>query len=441
MILLTIALLTQPVEIAKAEQAEQGAKSGLRAEDPYLQIDYDPVRFSNNTYGLYKRITLKQEKCSLIPIDADGNIYLTLVQEFTGEIAVRAPLSDTPGEEFLGNLHLETSLFSTLRPCYRTNAKSLPLLPKDAIGYLKLSPGNLRKLAKTQNFRDIICKDANIYLALLQNAISHGGDTWEISPKKASSLSPKSTTPDDGRIERNLQFLTDHPKLFQEAKLLLYNREEIYLAESYEYARLAKEFAEEKIQPKDYLAGIIYQDPRLTWVRFPMRFADGSLGLKNEIIQTPILRMQESPGAGMLVLNSDGKTLLLGIYRVATRANEAECSKGAKEPDEDFTTCAAREAEEELRRPVQSIQYLGNSHTGLDISTFETYPIYSVQVCGLDETITNDPFEEIQSYISLTISEIQTAYKRGYLEKEGVKYTFADPLLAISLILSTNNDL
>ena len=440
MILLTIALLTQPAEVAKAEQAEGGAKSGLRVEDPYLRIDYDPVRFPNNAYGLYKRIILKQDKYSLIPIDSKGNIYLTLVQEFTGEIAIRAPLSDSPGEEFLGNLHLETSLFSTLRPCYRSSAKNLPPLPKDAIGYLKLSPKNLRKLAKTQNHRGVICKDANIYLALLQNAISHGGDTWEILPKKSPPIQPKSTTPDDGRIDSYLQFLTDHPKLFQEAKLLLYNREEIHLAESYEHARLAKEFGEEKIQSKDYQAGIIYQDPRLTWVRFPMRFADGSLGLKNEIIQTPILRMQEPPGAGMLVLDSDGKTLLLGIYRVATRVNEAECSKGAKEHDEDFATCAAREAEEELRRPVQSIQHLGFSHTGLDFSTLETYPIYAVRVGDLDQTLPDDPFEGIQSHISLTISEIQTAYKRGFLESEGVKYTFSDPLLAISLILSTKND-
>lgn len=112
-----------------------------------------------------------------------------------------------------------------------------------------------------------------------------------------------------------------------------------------------------------------------------------------------------------------------------------------KEPDEDFATCAAREAEEELRRPVQSIQHLGISHTGLDISTLETYPVYAVRVGSIDETIPDDPFEGIQSYISLTISEIQTAYKRGFLESEGVKYTFSDPLLAISLILSTNIDL
>ncbi|GAB5411536.1 MAG: hypothetical protein ChlgKO_06500 [Chlamydiales bacterium] len=441
MILLTIALLTQPAEVAKAEQAERGAKAGLRVEDPYLKIDYDPVRFPNNAYGLYKRIILKQNKYSLIPIDTEGNIYLTLVQEFTGEIAVRAPLSATPGEEFLGNLHLETSLFSTLRPCYLSSAKNLPPLPKDAIGYLKLSPKNLRKLAKTQNQRGIICKDANIYLALLQNAISHGGDTWEILPKKSPLIQPKPATPDDGRIDRYLQFLKSHPKLFHKAKALLYNREEILESEGYEHTRLSREFGEENIQPKDYQAGIVYQDRRLTWVRFPLRFADGSLGLKNEIIQTPILRMQELCGAGVLAHDSEGKTLLLGIYRVATRANEAECSKGAKEPDEDFVTCAAREAREELRRPVQSINHLGITHTGLDISTLETYPVYAVRVGDLDESIPNDPFEGIQTHIYLTINEIQTAYKRGYLEKEGVKYTFADPLLAISLILSTNNDL
>lgn len=441
MILLTIALLTQPAEVAKAEQAEGGAKSGLRAEDPYLRIEYDPVRFPNNAYGLYKRITLKQDKYSLIPIDTEGNIYLTLVQEFTGEIAVRAPLSETPGEEFLGNLHLETSLFSAPRPCYRSSAKNLPPLPKDAIGYLKLSPGNLRRLAKTQKNCGIICKDANIYLALLQNAISDGGTTWEILPKKSSVLLPKSTSSDDGRIDRYLQFLADHPKLFQKTECLLYNREEILLAESYEHARLAKEFGEKNIQPADYQAGLLYQDPRLTWVRFPLRFADGSLGLKNEIIQTPILRIQELCGAGAFALDSEGKSLLLGIYRVATHANEAECSKGAKEPDEDFAICAAREAREELRRPVRSIQYLGTTHTGLDISTLETYPVYAVRVGSIDETIPDDPFEGIKSYISLTISEIQSAYKRGFLEEEGVKYTFADPLLAVSLFLSTTTDL
>ncbi|MDX8430862.1 MAG: NUDIX domain-containing protein [Candidatus Algichlamydia australiensis] len=447
---LALTLLTEPAEIVKAEQAEYQfwqkrgfeqadaySRVGVRAEDPYMQIVYDPVDFENGVYGLYKRILLKRQYCSLIPVDEQGNVYLTLIQEFTGERAVRAPLSKEVGDEFLGNLHLETGMLNGTRPCYRKDicgVEDLPPLPKDAIGYLKVSPGLLRKLAREQKFEGVICKDASIYLGLLQEAIGDGGDTFEITFKKPSVLMPKAILEDDGRIETYIEFLNLHPKLFDpENGHLLRDPEEILLAESYERERFIQEFGEANIQQEDYRAGVIYQDPRLTWVRFPMRFADGSLGLKNEIIQTPILKMQNHPGAAIVAQDKEGKFLFLGIYRVSTHEYEAECAKGARELGESFAECAAREAEEELRRPIHSIQYLGLSHTGLDISTLETYPVYLAKVGEFDDTIPVDPSEGVEGVIPLVLSEIKDLYKRGSLELNGIEYTFADPLFLFFL--------
>jgi len=105
----------------------------------------------------------------------------------------------------------------------------------------------------------------------------------------------------------------------------------------------------------DLRAGVLAEDPYMTYVRDAVRFADGSAGLYNRILEGPCV-------AVLPVL--ERRLVLIRIFRHGLRAWSWEAPRGDVRPDEPHTEAAARELREEIGAEAVAFRDLGRFTPG-----------------------------------------------------------------------------
>jgi ADP-ribose pyrophosphatase len=123
--------------------------------------------------------------------------------------------------------------------------------------------------------------------------------------------------------------------------------------------------------PKDYSdIGVIYRDRFVILLRDAVRFRSGRRGAYIRICGT-----RNGTGAGVLPLLSDGRIVLIRIFRHADRSWHWEIPRGFAEEGSDGADTARRELEEELGCRTEKIKRLGavNGDSGLRAATDDIY--------------------------------------------------------------------
>ncbi len=411
----------------------RGYGIGVQAEDRDFRYRREPTEFPNGFVANYKCLDQKEKQYSVLPKAQDGDFYVELVPTISGQFHIRVlRQTEEPRGKRLGELNLETGFFANSRELYQVSADNLPPLSKEAAGYLKASPQTLKNLMRKETAkigigREVytVCRDANLFLALMQGVFESDSQekNLEFRPRERAVL--ESSSSDLGELPEKAEalfaLLDQYPTLFPR------------LEHQEHGCTIVRTPGEVALADPDGKCGIVHKDERMVWLRLPLRFADGSYGLRNEFIQPPFLKSLGAAGSAILGRDKEGRYLMLIDMRIPTARLEVELSKGLKDPkDKDLAACAEREVREEMQRKVEKTQLLGYSHTGLDVNTHESYPVYLVDVGDITD-VSDDSQEDIREVLALTLDQIKQAYSQGYLEREGVQYSFKDPNLAFAL--------
>lgn len=144
----------------------------------------------------------------------------------------------------------------------------------------------------------------------------------------------------------------------------------------------------------DLRVGTLAADPYLVLLRDAVRFADGSYGLYNRIV--------EAPTVAVLPV-CDGKPVLIRIFRHAVRAWSIEFPRGSVDAGESVDTTLRREIREEIGAKVMNWQHLGDfSPGGSTIAAISHLCFATVDAIG-----SVDAAEGIAEAFAVTIDQLE----------------------------------
>ncbi|MFD5285765.1 NUDIX hydrolase [Streptomyces rubrogriseus] len=152
--------------------------------------------------------------------------------------------------------------------------------------------------------------------------------------------------------------------------------------------------------------GVVSANRYLWYLRDPVRFPDGRLGLYDRLLPPP----ESSPGVVVLPLLGDGaKVVLIEHYRHATRDRHWEAVRGFGDPGATGEENVARELAEEVSARPTAVTALGELHpdTGLCAHRVELYAA-RVQSVGAPEV-----GEAIQRVITVPAAEAEAMVADG----------------------------
>ena len=217
---------------------------------------------------------------------------------------------------------------------------------------------------------------------------------------------------------------------------LLTNEAEIISAERAERIRLLENGAPLKHAIQWAKAGIAYESPFWYWVRDPVRFPDGAMGIYGRII--PKQSNEGTPYAAVLPVLYDGRFVLNISFRHATRSWEVEVPSGTREGNETPEETARRELFEETGFKAEKLIHLGNMTTDPGM-TGVAIPVFLAPVDEQEEP----PLEfgeAIAGSLALTIHEIHEGLLSGCIiisiNQEDVCAHVRDALITFALYQS-----
>ena len=192
---------------------------------------------------------------------------------------------------------------------------------------------------------------------------------------------------------------------------LLLNEYAIHRAEQTQFIRLISEGVEPEKAIHWAKAGIVHESPYWYWVRDPVKFPDGSIGIYGRII--PKQSTEGTPYAAVLPVLDDGRFVLNVSYRHATRHWEMELPGGTREGNESPEETARRELFEETGFTTEKLIHLGNmttdpGMTGVTIPVFLA-PVSEQQAAPLEFG------EAIAGSLVLSIDEIHEGLLNGHI--------------------------
>jgi ADP-ribose pyrophosphatase len=160
---------------------------------------------------------------------------------------------------------------------------------------------------------------------------------------------------ENGGIEAYFGLMHEQPELFAhrpgDGIEVLTERHDIKAAQ--ESARHARRM--HNMDVSDLRVGVLASDPYMLVLRDAVRFADGSLGLYNRVVEVKC--------AAMLPL-LDGRPVLVKIFRHALRNWTLEFPRGACDPGEAPEGTVRRELREEIGANVRELIPLGDFTPG-----------------------------------------------------------------------------
>ena len=178
--------------------------------------------------------------------------------------------------------------------------------------------------------------------------------------------------------------------------------------------------------------GVLHSDAHWIWINDACKFPDGSEGVIGRILAK---NLKPRPGAAVLPVLSDGKIVLNCEFRHASRNWELEMPRGGIKPGETEEDAAKREVLEETGCVVDQLIRLGEV-TGDSGVTGMIVPIFMGQISDVQKP-DREISEAINQTLALSISEIQEAFVRGYIECEIEgeirRVNARDPFLAYAL--------
>lgn len=180
--------------------------------------------------------------------------------------------------------------------------------------------------------------------------------------------------------------------------------------------------------------GILKSDSYWIWINDACKFPDGSFGVIGRILAK---NLQRSPGAAVLPLLPNGKVVLNVEFRHSTRQWELELPRGGVKQGETLEAAARREVLEETGMVVDQLIRLGEM-TGDSGVTGMIIPIFMGKITSSQKP-DRESSEAIHQTLQLTLSEIEKAYVRGYIDcdihGETIKVFVRDPFLAYALTI------
>lgn len=180
--------------------------------------------------------------------------------------------------------------------------------------------------------------------------------------------------------------------------------------------------------------GVLKSDAYWIWLNDACRFPDGREGVIGRILAKNLKRY---PGAAVLPVLPDGKIVLNCEFRHSTRSWELEMPRGGVKPGESLEAAAFREVLEETGMIVEELVRLGEV-TGDSGVTGMIIPIFMGKIINVQKP-DRESSEAINQNLSLSITEIEEAFCKGYLEcmieGEIRRVNARDPFLAYALIL------
>ncbi|MBL1084014.1 NUDIX hydrolase [Streptomyces actinomycinicus] len=141
--------------------------------------------------------------------------------------------------------------------------------------------------------------------------------------------------------------------------------------------------------------GVVSAGRYLWYLRDPVRFPDGRLGLYDRILPPP----GSSPGVVILPLvGPEGRVVLIEHYRHATRSRHWEVVRGFGQPGATPTENVTRELREEISATPTAVIPLGELHPDTGLLAHKV-ALYAVRVDGIGEV---DKGEAIHRAITVT---------------------------------------
>ncbi len=181
--------------------------------------------------------------------------------------------------------------------------------------------------------------------------------------------------------------------------------------------------------------GVMKKDAYWLWVNDACLFPNGKEGVYGRILW--IRSLQGAPAVAVMPILSDGRIALNCNYRHSTRSWEMELPAGLVNVGESLELAAQRETKEETGMIIDKVWLLGNmaSDTGVETTIV---PIFAAKVLSKGDQELEDS-EAIEEIISLSVEEIQKAFKQGFhrisIRGEEREVNFRDPKLAFALTL------
>ena len=184
--------------------------------------------------------------------------------------------------------------------------------------------------------------------------------------------------------------------------------------------------------------GVLKSDSHWIWLNDACRFPDGREGVIGRILAR---NLQRYPGAAVLPVLADGKIVLNCEFRHSTRDWELEMPRGGVKPGESLEAAARREVLEETGMVVDQLIRLGEV-TGDSGVTGMILPIFMGKVSNIQKP-DRESSEAINQTLTLSITEIEEAFSRGYIEcvieGETRRVNARDPFLAYALTIITKS--
>jgi ADP-ribose pyrophosphatase len=153
-------------------------------------------------------------------------------------------------------------------------------------------------------------------------------------------------------------------------------------------------------------AGVVSAGRYLWYLRDPVRFPDGRLGLYDRILPPP----GSSPGVVILPLVGPGeKVVLIEHYRHATRSRHWEVVRGFGEPGATPAQNVTRELREEIDATPTEVIPLGELHPDTGLLAHKV-ALYAARVNGVGEV---EKGEAIHRAITVTPAEAEEMVADG----------------------------
>ncbi|WP_225830695.1 NUDIX hydrolase [Streptomyces sp. NK08204] len=153
-------------------------------------------------------------------------------------------------------------------------------------------------------------------------------------------------------------------------------------------------------------AGIVSANRYLWYLRDPVRFPDGRLGLYDRLLPPP------DASAGVVVLpllGLEGKIVLIEHYRHATRSRHWEVVRGFGDPGATAEENVARELEEEISARPAAVIPLGDVHPDTGLLGHKVQ-LYAARVDGVGRLETG---EAITRAVTVTAAEAEEMVADG----------------------------
>ncbi len=180
--------------------------------------------------------------------------------------------------------------------------------------------------------------------------------------------------------------------------------------------------------------GVLKSDAHWIWINDACKFPDGNEGVIGRILAKNLHRY---PGAAVLPVLANGKIVLNCEFRHSTRDWELEMPRGGVKQGESLEAAARREVFEETGMVIEQLTRLGEV-TGDSGVTGMILPIFLGKITSAQKP-ERESSEAINQTVELSISEVEEAFVRGYIEciieGEVRRVKARDPFLAYALTI------